>query len=252
MEILLLCLAAFSAGFIDSIVGGGGLIQLPALMIVLPQYPIVTLLASNKMVSISGTGLAAYRYSKHLDFNPQILIPCLITAFIMSIFGALSVTYVPNDFLRPIFMCCLFLVFILTIRSKSFGLVNHDPHVQIPLWKPLILGCSIGFYDGFFGPGTGSFLIIGFVGLIGMTFVHGSAYAKVVNLTTNMGALLLFSFKTKFLFSYIIPMAIFSMLGAFLGVRLALLKGNEFVRILLRLVVFSTILKLGYDSLLFE
>lgn len=252
MEILLLCLAAFGAGFIDSIVGGGGLIQFPALMIVLPQYPVVTLLASNKLVSIFGTGFSAYRFSKHMEFNREVLVPCLIGAFIFAITGAMTVTVVPNDFLRPIFTAFLFLIFIITIISKTFGLIDHDPNIQIPLWKPLILGCVAGFYDGFFGPGTGSLLIIGFVGLLGMTFVQGSAYAKMVNLSTNVGALILFSFKTKFLFSYVIPMAIFNMLGAYFGVKLALLKGNGFVRILLRLVVFSTILKLGYDSLLFE
>ena len=125
--------------------------------------------------------------------------------------------------------------------------MNHDPNVEIPIWKPLAIGSIIGFYDGFFGPGTGSFLIIAFVGLVGMTFVQGSAYAKIINLTTNVAALLLFSIKADFLYEYAFPMMLFNMFGAILGVKLALLKGNNFVRVLLRGIVFLTILKLAYE-----
>ncbi len=141
----------------------------------------------------------------------------------------------------------LFLVFLSTIRSKHFGTVDHDPHAAVPRWKPLAIGALVGFYDGFFGPGTGSFLIIAFVGLLGMTFVQGAAYAKVINLTTNAAAILLFSFRTEFQFRYALPMMLFNVGGALLGVRLALLKGNGFVRGLLRVVVFATIAKLGCD-----
>jgi uncharacterized membrane protein YfcA len=105
----------------------------------------------------------------------------------------------------------------------------------------------MGFYDGFFGPGTGSLLIIGFVGLMGMTFVQGSAYAKMINLTTNVAAIILFVWKGAFLINVALPLMVFNALGAFFGVRLALLKGNKFVRGLLRLIVFATIVKLAYE-----
>lgn len=156
---------------------------------------------------------------------------------------------VSNEFLKPFFMVLLFFVFLLTIRNKSFGLKDHDPNVIIPAWKPILVGSVIGFYDGFFGPGTGTFLIIAFVGIMGMTFVQGSAYAKVINLTTNIAALLLFFLKGTFLLQYAIPMILFNVLGAVVGVRLALLKGNTFVRGLLRVIVLATILKLGFDIL---
>jgi uncharacterized protein len=246
-EILILCGAAFAAGFVDSIVGGGGLIQLPALMLMLPNYPVVTLLGTNKMVSVTGTAVSAYRFSHHISYLRTIIIPAIMAAFISSFLGAFAVTLVSNDFLKPLFMGLLFIVFLTTIRNKSFGLMEHDPNVAIPLWKPLVIGSVLGFYDGFFGPGTGSFLIMAFVGLLGMTFVQGSAYAKILNLSTNLAALMLFALKGTFLLSYALPMMVFNILGAIIGVRLAILKGNEFVRALLRVMVFLTILKFAWD-----
>jgi len=246
-ELIVLCLASFGAGFVDSIVGGGGLVQLPALMMVLPQYSVVTLLGTNKLVSMTGTGFSAYRFSRQIPFNFKILFPAIISAFIFSFLGAYTVSVVSNDFLKPFFTFLLLAVFGFTLRSKNFGLVDHDPHVQIHLWKPVLIGSLLGFYDGFFGPGTGSFLIIAFVGLLGMTFVQGSAYAKMINLTTNLAAVLLFVFKGTFLFQYALPMILFNVGGAMLGVRLALLKGNEFVRGLLRLIVLLTIAKLSWQ-----
>jgi uncharacterized protein len=246
-QLLILCLASFGAGFIDSIVGGGGLIQLPAFLMVLPQYPVVSLLATNKLVSISGTAVSTYRFSRHIPYVRTIIVPAILSAFLFSFLGAYTVSIISNDFLKPLFMVLLFLVFLTTIRNKYFGVIDHDPSVVIPVWKPVLIGSLVGFYDGFFGPGTGSFLIIAFVGLLGMTFVQGSAYAKIINLTTNLAAILLFSFRTEFQFQYAFPMMLFNIGGAMLGVRLALLKGNEFVRGLLRGIVLMTILKLGYD-----
>ena len=244
---MVLCFAAFGAGFVDSIVGGGGLIQLPAFMMILPQYPIVTLLGTNKLVSATGTAISTWRFSRSIPYVRTIIIPAILASFIFSFLGAYTVTLMSNETLKPLFMVLLLLVFLVTIRNKQFGLLNHNPDVAIPVWKPIAIGSVIGFYDGFFGPGTGSFLIIAFVGLLGMTFVQGSAYAKIINLTTNIAAILLFSFKGTFLLTYALPMMVFNMLGAMAGVRLALLKGNEFVRGLLRVMVLATILKLGWD-----
>lgn len=246
-QLIVLCFAAFSAGFVDSIVGGGGLIQLPALMMTLPGVPLVTILGTNKLVSVTGTAVSAWRFSKTIPYIRSLLFPAMLTAFTASFLGAWTVSVVDNQILRPIFTALLFGVFVLTIRNKSFGMENHDPNVKIPLWKPLVLGGVIGFYDGFFGPGTGSLLIVGFVGLMSMTFVQGSAYAKMINLTTNVAAILLFVMKGTFLINVALPLMVFNVLGALLGVRLALLKGNIFVRGLLRIMVFLTILKLGYE-----
>lgn len=225
------------------------MIQLPALLTILPQYPVVTILGTNKLISATGTAVSTYRFSRQIPYIKTIIVPAILSAFIFSFFGAWVVSVISNELLRPLFMVLLFLVFIFTIRNKSFGTVDHDPNQVIPAWKPIVIGSLIGFYDGFFGPGTGTFLIIAFVGLLGMTFVQGSAYAKIINLTTNIAAILLFSIKGEFLFSYALPMMLFNVGGALLGVKLALLKGNDFVRGLLRGVVLMTILKLGYDVL---
>lgn len=246
-DIIILCLAAFAAGFVDSIVGGGGLVQLPALMMALPQVPLVTILGTNKLVSVTGTGFSAWRFSRQIPFLRTIIIPAILCAFAFSFFGAFVVTIVPSDTLKPIFMVLMFCVFVATLKNRNFGLIDHDPNVVIPVWKPMMIGSVLGFYDGFFGPGAGSFLIIGFVGLMGMTFVQGSAYAKIINLTTNIAALSLFVYKGAFMLEYAVPMILFNVMGAVLGVRLALLKGNEFVRGLLRIIVFLTILKLAYQ-----
>jgi len=246
-DLVILCLAAFGAGFVDSIVGGGGLVQLPALMMVLPQFPVVTVLGTNKLISVTGTAFSAYRFSQQIPFLRTVIIPAILGAFIFSFLGAYTVSIVSSSFLRPFFMFLLFGVFVITIRNKSLGLTERHPQVSIPSWKPFLIGSCLGFYDGFFGPGTGTFLIIAFVGLMGMTFVQGSAYAKIINLTTNIAAILLFMMKGTFLLQYALPMMVFNVLGAMVGVRLALLRGNTFVRGLLRGIIFLTILKLGYQ-----
>jgi uncharacterized membrane protein YfcA len=246
-ELITLCLASFAAGFVDSIVGGGGLIQLPAFMMVVPQMPLVNLLATNKLVSMSGTAVSAWRFSRQVPYLKIIILPAIFGAFIFSFLGAFTVSLIDSRDLKPLFIVLFILVFFISIRNQHFGTSNHLPDQDIPWWKPLGIGGVIGFYDGFFGPGTGSFLIIAFVGFLGMTFVQGSAYAKVLNLMTNLAAILLFSLKAQFLFQYALPMILFNVGGALLGVRLALLKGNGFVRTILRMMVFLTILKLAQD-----
>ncbi|MFL5783611.1 MAG: sulfite exporter TauE/SafE family protein [Bacteriovoracaceae bacterium] len=246
-QLIILCLASFSAGFVDSIVGGGGLIQLPALILALPGVPLVTVLGTNKMVSVTGTAISSWRFSRTIPYVRAVLFPAMLTAFVASFLGAWTVSVLDNQILKPIFTVLLFGIFLLTIRKQNFGMEDHDPNVHVPIWKPLLLGGVIGFYDGFFGPGTGSLLIIAFVGMMSMTFVQGSAYAKMINLTTNVAAILLFVSKGAFLINVALPLMIFNVLGAILGVRLALLKGNTFVRGLLRVMIFATIVKLGYE-----
>lgn len=246
-NILLLCLASFSAGFIDSIVGGGGMVQLPALLLALPGVPVVSVLGTNKIISVTGTAVATWRFSRSVRFLRGILFPTMMAAFVASFIGAWFVTVVDPKILRPVFVGLLLLIFALTIRKQNFGMEDHNPATVPKLSRLILLGTGIGFYDGFFGPGTGSLLIIGFVGLLGMTFVQGSAYAKMINLSTNVAAILLFVWKGAFLINVALPLMAFNVLGSLLGVRLALLKGNVFIRGLLRVVVFVTILRLGSE-----
>lgn len=247
---LFLAICAFLAGFIDSIVGGGGFIQLPALLIALPEVPVVQLLGTNKLISFSGTSVALFRFAKQIKLSLKTLLPCAIMAFLFSLLGSYLVTLVPNDFLRPVFLVVLVLMFIYTIRNKHFGMEGATLEHRESLILSIMLGILIGFYDGFVGPGTGSFLIIAFVSLFRLTFVQASAYAKVINLTTNLAAIILFVSKGAYLWKLAIPMAMMNILGSLLGVKLALLKGNRFIRILFRLVILLTIVRFGYDVIL--
>lgn len=249
-ELLLLCVAAFAAGFIDAIVGGGGLLQTPATLLILPHYPVASIFGTVKIPSLAGTAVAAYKYSKQVKFNYKVLIACVIAAFFASLLGAYSVSMIDNSVIKPIILVVLILVAIYTYFNKQFGIHQHKEH---SLRKQVLLaglfGLIIGFYDGLIGPGTGSFLILVFIAVLGFDFVGASAHAKIVNIATNLAALIYFSSTGHVLYQYAIPMAIFNILGSFFGARLALLKGNKFIRIFFLIVVFGTILRFAYDVL---
>ncbi len=249
-ELILLCLAAFAAGFIDAIVGGGGLLQTPATLLILPHYPVATLLGTTKIPSIAGTTLAAIKYSKKVKFNFKVLVACASTAFVAALSGAFLVSRIDNSVIKPIILVVLILVALYTYFNKQFGIhqeKNHSAKKQVLM--AAVSGLLIGFYDGLIGPGTGSFLILVFIAILGFDFIGASAHAKIVNIATNLAAILYFSSTGNILFQYAIPMAIFNVCGAYLGTKLALLKGNKFVRIFFLIVVFGTILRFAYDIL---
>ncbi|GAB1464313.1 sulfite exporter TauE/SafE family protein [Pedobacter sp.] len=250
-ELVLLCLVAFGAGFIDAIVGGGGLLQTPATLLILPQYPVATLLGTVKIPSLAGTAVAAVKYAKQVKFNITVLVGCTLAAFIASLSGAYLVTTINNEHIKPIILVVLVVVALYTYFNKQFGVQQERNHtVKKQLLLACLFGLIIGFYDGLIGPGTGSFLILAFVGALGFDFIGASAHAKIVNVGTNLAALVYFSSTGHVLFQYAIPMAIFNILGSFLGAKLALLKGNKFIRIFFLVVVFGTILRFAYDVFL--
>lgn len=247
-ELTLLCLAAFGAGFIDAIVGGGGLLQTPATLLILPHYPVASIFGTVKIPSLLGTSVAAYKYATQVRLNLKVLAVCVLTAFLSSLLGAYSVSLIKNEVIKPVILVVLIMVAIYTYFNKQFGIHQHK---EMRLKKQLLLagtfGLVIGFYDGLIGPGTGSFLILVFIGALGFDFVGASAHAKIVNIATNLAALLYFSSTGHVLFQYAIPMAIFNILGSLLGAKLALLKGNKFIRVFFLIVVFGTILRFAYD-----
>lgn len=250
-ELILLCIAAFGAGFIDAIVGGGGLLQTPAMLIILPQYPVATLLGTAKIPSFSGTALAAYKYSRNVQLNWRLLLSISAVAFIGAFSGAYCVSMLRNDMIKPVIFVVLICVAVYTYSRKSFGLrQENDLTVLQQMLIGLFFGLLIGFYDGLIGPGTGSFLILVFIALLGSDFLHASANAKFVNLATNLAAIIYFSISGHILFEIAVPMAVCNLLGSFAGTRLALLKGNKFIRIFFLLVVFATILRFAWDIFL--
>jgi uncharacterized membrane protein YfcA len=251
LTLSLLCLCAFLAGFIDSIVGGGGLILLPAVLVIHPELSLATALGTTKATSIWGTLTATIQYSRQIAIPWPVMIPSALSAFIFSLLGAYVVTLVSGVGLKPLILIVLLLVAIYTFVKKDFGKI-HAPRrsVSTQRWIGLVAGAGLGFYDGFLGPGTGSFLIFVFIALMGFSFLAASASAKLINLSSNIAAVILFASTNNIAYHLAIPMALCSVLGAFLGSRLAILKGSGFVRILFLIVVIAVMTRLGYDTFL--
>jgi uncharacterized protein len=248
IELIILCIAALSAGFIDAIVGGGGLVQTPATLITLPQLPLATLLGTTKIPSFIGTSIAAFQYAKKVALQWKLLMLMSIIAFVAAYSGSLTVSHISNSFMKPVMFCVLIAVVIYTYTNKNFGTsTTKSKSLKQEFLYGGIFALVVGFYDGFIGPGTGSFLIMFFISLLGFDFLKASAHAKFVNLATNMGSIVFFSASGNILFNYAIPMAICNLTGSFLGARLAILKGNKFIRIFFLIVVCGTIIRFGYD-----
>lgn len=250
MEIVFLCGFAFLAGFIDSVAGGGGLIQLPALLIFLPQVPVANLLGTNKLASIAGTSFAVVQYAKHVGIDWRATLPATMTAFVFSFIGARIASLINTEIMRVVVLVLLVAIAIYTFFQKDFGSL-HAPKLgrMAQMLFSVAAGMTIGFYDGFFGPGTGSFLIFVFIGIFGFNFLRASASAKLINFATNLSATIYFAFTDNILYTFAIPMALFNILGSLIGTRLAILKGSRFVRIFFLLVVAGMILKLVYDTI---
>jgi uncharacterized membrane protein YfcA len=248
VELIILCTAALVAGFIDAIVGGGGLVQTPATLITLPQLPLATLLGTTKIPSFFGTSIAAFQYAKKVALQWKLLIIMSIAAFIASYTGSFTVSHISNSFMKPVMFCVLILVVIYTYTNKNFGTsTTKSKTLKQEFIYGGIFALVVGFYDGFIGPGTGSFLIMFFISLLGFDFLKASAHAKFVNLATNIGSIFFFAASGNILFNYAIPMAICNLTGSFLGARLAILKGNKFIRVFFLIVVCGTIIRFGYD-----
>lgn len=247
-EIIILCIAAFAAGFIDSIVGGGGLVQTPATLITLPQYPVATLLGTTKIPSLFGTSIAAFQYAFKVNIRWKLLAVMCPVALLAAYAGSVTITIVSNAFMKPLFFIMLIVVFVYTYTKKDFGLAieRSVPKKREYTWC-IIIALLIGFYDGFIGPGTGSFLILFFISIMGFDFLKASAHAKLVNMATNIGSIFFFSRSGHILYQYALPMAACNFAGSVVGARLAILKGNTFIRVFFLLVITGTIIRFGYD-----
>ncbi len=247
-EILLLCASAAAAGFVDSVVGGGGLIQIPALLILLPGVSVPTLLGTNKMSSLAGTTFAAQRFGRQVEVPWHVAAPAAVIAAIFAFLGAVTVTRLNPAFLRPIVFALLVIVAIYVFAIKDLGLIHQPKHTK-PKARALgiLVGAGLGFYDGFFGPGTGSFLIFVFVGLFGFDFLSASASAKAVNLATNLSCVIYFAATHHILYHAALPMAACNVAGSLAGTQLAILKGSNFVRVFFLVIVVALILRLGYQ-----
>ncbi len=249
MEYFLLAIAAFLAGLIDAVVGGGGLIQVPALFAVLPQQAPATLLGTNKIAAIFGTGAAAWNYARRVTLVWRVALPASLAALVFAFAGAYTVTHVPADFMRKLLPFILLAVGAYTVAKKDFG-ETHTPHLsgKKEIIIAFVIGAGIGFYDGFFGPGTGSFLVFLFVRVFGFDFLSASASAKIVNVACNLTALAWFGYSGHVLWIMGLMMAVCQIAGSTVGTRLAIKHGSVFVRKLFLLVVALLICKTTYDA----
>ena len=245
----LLALAALFAGLVDAVVGGGGLIQLPALFSVLPQTVPASLFGTNKFSAIWGTLFAARTYARKISVEWGTAIPASGAALLFSFAGAWLVTAFPPDLIRKTLPFLLLAVAIYVAIRKDFG-ASHVPRFSgaRETWMALVTGAGIGFYDGFFGPGTGSFLLFLFVRFFGFDFLGASAVAKIVNVACNFAALIWFGYAGHVLWQLGLLMAICNICGAMIGTRVALKEGSVFIRKAFLVVVGALILKTARDA----
>lgn len=248
-HLIILSLGALFAGFIDSVVGGGGLIQVPALFGTLPREVPATLFGTNKIASVFGTTNAAIRYARRVKMPWGTTLPAAIAAFASAYLGAMSVAWLPRDMLRPMILILLIGAAAYTFWRKDFGSIHRPHHAgRCEFIYALAVGGAMGFYDGFFGPGTGSFLIFLFVRYFGFDFLHASAASKVVNVATNLAAIAYFVPNGYYLPLAAVIMAIANIGGSMIGTHLALRHGSGFVRQVFLVVVGALILKFAWDT----
>jgi uncharacterized protein len=243
---LFLLSASFLAGFVDSIAGGGGIVQLPALLIGLPNSPAAEVLGTNKLSAVFGTSTAAALYRKQIKPDPRVLLGMAIPAFFGSAAGALLASRIPTSSMRPMILVLLIAVAIYTWLKPDLGKLEnlrHIPKQRIQIGA--IAGAAIGFYDGIFGPGTGSFLMLILVATLGYAFITASAIAKVVNVATNVGALIVFGINGAVIWQIGIVMGLANITGAVIGSRLAIRGGSTLVRKVFLLVTVVLIVRVG-------
>ena len=242
-----LCAFAFAAGGIDAVVGGGGLVQMPALFVLLPGAPVPLLVGTNKMSSIWGTTAAAATYARRVPIDWPTTALMALSAGWAAWTGAHAVDLISREAFRPLLIAALVLLGGWTLARRDFGSVSRD---GIPLWKrrlgAAVVGGVVGFYDGFFGPGAGALFVFGLVALAGLDFLRASAASKVVNVATNVAALAVFVASGAVLWRVALPMAAFNLLGGVAGSRLALRHGSGFVRIVFVAVVGLLLVRLVF------
>lgn len=245
--IILLMVAGFAAGWVDAVVGGGGLLQLPALLLV-PGITPVQALATNKMGSIFGTTTSSVTFYRRVRPDLWTAVPMAVIALAGSFGGAVLAATLPASVFKPIIVAALIAVALFTAFKPDVGnltVLRHDGRTHYVV--ACLIGAVIGFYDGLIGPGTGSFLVIALVSAMGYAFLEASAKAKIVNMATNAGALIFFLPHGSLLWGIGLLLGVANMAGGYLGARTAVKQGSRFIRIVFLTVVGALILKLGYD-----
>jgi uncharacterized protein len=244
--LLLLALAAFAAGFVDAVVGGGGLIQLPALLLGLPAASPVQILATNKLASICGTTVASATYYRRVRPDPRTFLPLMALAFVGSGLGAAVAYLIPRTAFDPIVLAALVVVGAYVVVKPDLGGVTalrFEGHRHTA--AAMVTGLGIGFYDGALGPGTGSFFVFTLVGLLGYDFLEASAKARLANWATNFAALCVFVPQGEVMWGIGLTMGAANLAGGFLGAHTAVTRGSGFVRAFFIAIVSAFVVRIG-------
>lgn len=242
----LLALAALVAGFVDAVVGGGGLVQLPALVVALPTASPVQLLATNKLSSFAGTTISSLTYFRRVRPSPGTFAPLMACAFAGSLGGAFVAALIPRSAFDPVVLAALVVVGTYVVLRPSIGTVTQLRHAA-GRHRALtaVVGVGVGFYDGALGPGTGSFFVIALVGLLGFSFLDASALARMANWATNLAALCVFVPMGAVLWKLAVAMAVCNVVGGYVGARVAVARGARFVRVFFLVVVLGFVVRIG-------
>lgn len=246
--IIYLCIVAFCAGFVDAIAGGGGLIQTPFGLALLPQIPVSSVIGTLKIPAFAGTALAVKQYLKKSKIYWKYFVVLALISCAGAFLGSYTLTIVNNDFMKPLLLVILLALWIFTYIRKDFSTKKIMNLSNAKKWiLGILIAVIIGFYDGFIGPATGTFFIMGFIFLIGFDFYKASSYAKLINLATNFGSICLFVIKGQIIWSIALPMAVCNGLGGYCGAKLAILKGQQWVRYIFLGIMFIAICRFGYE-----
>jgi uncharacterized membrane protein YfcA len=247
--IALLLAAAFAAGWIDAVSGGGGLLQLPALLLALPDEDPARALGTNKLSSIMGTSASALTYVRRTTLDLRTAAPMALAAFAGSALGATLASSLPAAAFRPVILVLLVVAWTWTLLRPSMG---REEQLR---WgggrrhriAAVVGGAVIGCYDGLLGPGTGAFLIVLLVSGLGYSFLRASATAKIVNVGTNVAALIVFGITGSVIWLLGLVMGTANLAGGILGARMAISRGSGFVRAVFLVVVAVLICRLAWD-----
>jgi uncharacterized protein len=244
--VALMAVAGFAAGWVDAVVGGGGLVQLPALLLGFPGASPAQILATNKIAGIAGTATSSITYWRRVRPDLRTAVPMAVVAYFGAIGGALVGLHIPKSAFNPIILVTLVVVGAYTVARPSMGAqtaLRFDGHRHT--FVAMVTGFLIGVYDGALGPGTGSFLVFALVGLMGYAFLEASAKAKIANFATNLGALTVFAPGGHVMWGIGLVMAAANLLGGYTGARTAVAKGSRFVRVVFVLVLAAFIIRIG-------
>ncbi|GGD14329.1 TSUP family transporter [Nocardioides daphniae] len=241
-----LLVAALAAGFVDAVVGGGGLIQLPAILLGLPGATPVQILATNKLSSFCGTTVAAATYARRVRPDPRTFAPLMLAAFVGSALGALLASMIPKSAFDPIVLVALVVVGAYVVARPTLGAATSlrfaGHHHTL---AALVTGLVVGVYDGALGPGTGSFFVLALVSVLGYNFLEASAKARLANWATNLAALIVFASQDALLWGVGLAMGLTNMVGGYLGARIAIGRGAAFVRVFFIVVVSGFVVRIG-------